>query len=88
MAVKCLTDRQKQMIILCYTRDKCQLKEMAENFDVSARTIQRVLIEAGIATPVERIKGEAYHVMQLLKKHRLDKESLERMLETTNVHSA
>ena len=81
MAVKCLTEHQKKYIIFFYQKKNYQLKQLAEQFDVSPRTINRVLIEAGIATPVARIKGEAYHVMQLLKKHGLDRQSLEAMLE-------
>lgn len=81
MTVKCLTEPQKKCIAYAYTRKTMTQKELAENFEVSERTINRVLIEAGLATPVERIKGEAYGVMQLLKKYHLDLASLTMMLE-------
>ena len=32
-------------------------KELAENYNTSERTINRVLVEYGLATPVARIKG-------------------------------
>lgn len=71
MAVTCLTQHQKSLIIVRYSNKSMTQKEMAKCFDVSERTINRVLIEAGLATPVARIKGEAYQVMQLLKKYNI-----------------
>ena len=81
MAVKCVTEMQKKCIAYAYTRKTMTQKELAENFEVSERTINRVLVEVGLATPVARIKGEAYSVMQLLKKYQLDLASLTTMLE-------
>ena len=40
-----------------------------------------MFIAAGIATPVARIKGEAYQVMQLLKKYNLNYSTLKTLLE-------
>ena len=84
MSVKCLTEMQKKSIAHFYTNKTLTQKQLAENYFVSERTINRVLIEAGLATPVARIKGEAYHVMQLLKKHSMDLGSLTVMLERAN----
>lgn len=88
MAIRCLTQHQKQYIIYFYQKKNYTQKHLAEQFEVSPRTINRVLIEAGIATPVARIKGEAYHVMKLLEKHGLDLNSLRSMLEGFNVQAA
>ena len=82
MSVKCLTSMEKQLAIEWYQKKLMNQKELAEQLKVSERTINRVFIEAGIATPVERIKGEAYHVMKLLKKHGVDYHKLNLMLET------
>lgn len=81
MTVRCLTKTEKQFIAEEYTKKKMLQKELAEFFGVSERTINRVLIEMGLATPVERIKGEAYQVMQLLKEYDVSREQLQLLLE-------
>lgn len=67
MTVKCLRDFQKDLACSWYKQKLKSQKELAEHFNTSERTINRVLIERGLATPVARIKGEAYHVMQYLQ---------------------
>lgn len=81
MSVKCLTEAQKNFVILAYKSKHKTQKELAEYTGKSERTINRVLIEAGLATPVARIKGEAYQVMQLLKKYGVDYATLNRVLQ-------
>jgi DeoR/GlpR family transcriptional regulator of sugar metabolism len=81
MTVKCLTLTEKHFIAEQYDQRKMTQKELSEAFLVSERTINRVLIEKGLATPITRIKGDAYLVMQLLKKHNLDLAKLTRILE-------
>lgn len=80
MSVKCLDPHQKRYIAYFYSNKKANQKELAEQFSVSERTINRVLNEMGLATAVPRLKGEAYQVMQLLKKYGLDYNSLDRVL--------
>ena len=72
MSIPRLTQNQKDSIINLYLGKVMNQKELALCFDVSERTINRVFIAAGIATPVARIQGEAYQVMQLLKKYNLN----------------
>lgn len=69
MPVKCLCDLTKARIIAKYKLNRYQQKELALRFNTSERTINRVLIEAGLLTPVAQIKADAYNVMQVLKKH-------------------
>ena len=83
MAIRCLNEHQKKYIIYYYTRKTLNQKSLAQQFEVSERTINRVLIEAGIATPVARIKGEAYHVMKLLEHYGLDLKMLKTILDST-----
>jgi len=71
MSVNCLNETQKNFVIKAYQAKHKSQKELAKYLEVSERTINRVLIEAGLATPVARIKGEAYHIMQLLKKYNI-----------------
>lgn len=82
MSVKCISKAQKDLIVFWYQNKMFNQKELAAKANTSERTINRVLIERGLATPVERIKGEAYHVMQLLKKHGHDLKSLKTLLES------
>ena len=81
MSVRCLTKAQKDLIVFCYQNKMFTQKELAERANTSERTINRVLIEYGLATPVARIKGEAYQVMQLLKKYGVDYDTLNRVIQ-------
>ena len=69
MTVKCITPAQKECITSYFLAKTYTQRELAKQYKTSERTIHRVLVEAGIATTVPRIKGEAYNVMQMLKKH-------------------
>ena len=71
MTVKCLTQAQKDLIAHRYKNKLYSQKELAQMMATSERTINRVLVEYGLATPVARIKGEAYQVMQVLKKYNI-----------------
>lgn len=84
MSVKCLDHNQKKYIAHFYSKKKLNQKELAEQFSVSERTINRVLNEMGLATAVPRLKGEAYQVMKLLDKYHLNLATLTMMLERKN----
>ena len=71
MPVKCLSAAQKNFIGVAYRNKHKTQKELAEYLNTSERTVNRVLEELGLATPVARIKGEAYQVMQVLKKYNI-----------------
>jgi hypothetical protein len=70
MTVKCFTSLEKDRIVADYI-GKCfpNNKALAECWATSTRTINRILEERGLATPVPRLKGEAHQVMLLLKDH-------------------
>lgn len=85
MTVKCLPQAKKDLLVTWYRNKVYNQKELAEKLNTSERTINRVLVEYGLATPVARIQGEAYHVMQLLKKHGMDLNSLKKLLEPPHV---
>lgn len=84
MTVKCITKAQKDLIVFWYQNKVCNQKELAMRCNVSERTINRVLTEAGLATPIARIKGEAYQVMKMLKQYGMDMHGLKRLLEQHN----
>jgi hypothetical protein len=70
----------KKNVVYHYQANNMSIKELAEYAQTSTRTINRILIEAGLATPVERIQGEAKVVMTLLKKHRVGPVVLSKIL--------
>ena len=88
MAVQCLTKQEKNYIEYFYSNKKATQKELAIQFEISERTINRVLNELGLATAVPRLKGEAYQVMQLLKKYGYTPASLKTLLESMNAKQA
>jgi hypothetical protein len=80
MQVKILNDIQKDVICTLYTAKTHTIKKLATEYHTSPRTIGRVLEERGLATPVPRIKGEAYHALKLLQKHNLTPAQADQML--------
>ena len=80
-SVKCFTEHQKNYIVHFYKNKKMNIKQLAEHFETSPRTIGRVLDEYEVARPTARAKGEAYNVMKLLEQHHLNYATLKMMLE-------
>lgn len=67
ITVKCVSETVKDQIVYHYKTRQYQNKEIAEAFSVSPRTVNRVLEERGLATPVARLKGEAYRIMKAIE---------------------
>lgn len=82
MTVKILNEAQKDTIERWYDQKILNQLELSQHFNVSERTINRVLEERGLATPVARLQGEAYKVMALLREYGLDYALLEECLST------
>lgn len=55
MTVKCINQTQKAIIAQQYAFIKVPVKDLASDYKVSTRTINRVLVELGVA-PVRRKK--------------------------------
>lgn len=87
MAIKCLTPEEKKDITELYSNKTMIRKELAQAYLVSERTINRVLIEAGLATPVERKNGEAHQVMLLMKKYGFDIKALKELMKANGPES-
>ena len=87
MSVNCLSQAEKDTVIHYYKINVPQ-KRLATYAGVSERTINRVLIEAGLATPVARIQGEAHQVMQLVKAYGLSYQGVKNVLEAQYVRAA
>lgn len=88
MTVKKLTLKQKQAIVLIYDSKTRSIKQLADFLCVSTRTIGRVLEEAGLALPVERIQAEAKTIMAMLYKHKITVQQLESLLDAVMIKSA
>ena len=85
MSVKSISSPIKDEIVVAYRAKTLNQLELAQFFNTSPRTINRILEERGLATPVARIKGEAYQAMQLLKQYGLTVGDLKTMLDKTSI---
>lgn len=63
MTVRILTDLQKHVIVHQYTFVKVKVKDLASDYKVSRRTINRVLVEMGVA-PVRKPKAVPLYSVQ------------------------
>ena len=63
MTVRIITDTQKQIIAHQYCFVKVKVKDLAADYKVSSRTIQRVLVEKSVA-PVRKSKAVPLYTQQ------------------------
>lgn len=85
ITVKCLTEAEKDGVITYYTSDYL-IKDIADIYQVSPRTINRVIIERGYYTPVAKLQEEASMVMKLLKQYGVRPEELEHVLQQRSMY--
>ena len=78
-----LTKQDKERIVDFFNK-KETIVMIAHIFSVSTRTIGRVLDEMGEARPMAQAKGQAYQVMQVLKKHGVQPDALDLLITTAN----
>lgn len=78
--VKCLNQSQKNFVLYHYHKKTMNQKNIATHLNVSERTVHRVLVQAGLATPVQRLKEEAKQAMALLTKYNVSVKTLADML--------
>jgi hypothetical protein len=64
MTVRIITDIQKHVIVHQYTFMKVKVKDLAQDYKVSRRTINRVLVEMGVA-PVRKPKAVPLYTQQV-----------------------
>jgi len=64
MTVKIITEIQKHVIVHQYTFMKVKVKDLAADYKVSRRTINRVLVEMGVA-PVKKPKAVPLYTQQV-----------------------
>jgi transcriptional antiterminator len=71
MPVKCLSRLQKSNLCYYYANKTHTPKQLAELYQVSYRTVVRVLEENGYAKPKDRDLEEAKAVLRLMQKHNI-----------------
>jgi len=75
MTVKCVNEEVKDSLVHDYLHNKLLFpttKLLADCYIMSPRTVNRILAERGLKTPEQRIKGEAWNVMALLKLRKIE----------------
>lgn len=73
MTVRCLSENQKQQICIYHEEDGLTIKEIADDYKVSSRTVSRVLDEYGSVPKGNRI-------VELLKKYNVTESELKTLL--------
>lgn len=79
ISVRSLSETSKDLLVADYN-NKLTIKALAERYCTSTRTVGRVLEERGLATPVPRLKGDAYRVMKMLEDNNISPDELETAL--------
>jgi len=82
MAQSKLTDDHKLHIAQCYSSGAWTQDRLAELYDVSRKTIYRVLHECGVLTEKEVLSPGSARIVEVVKAHGLDAKSLEAALNT------
>lgn len=77
MAQSKLTDEQKLHIAECYTSDQFWTQDkLASTYHVSRKTIYRVLLDLGVLQPKESLAPGSARIVEVVKAHGLDAETL------------
>lgn len=82
MTVRILTPDQKAAIVTIYTSEirPSSIRHMASMLGVSARTVARVIEQAGAKQVKETMTASSSRVMTLLYEHKITVDQLETML--------
>lgn len=79
MTVQCLSMTQKVDVVNMHNMGWTQ-KEMAEYLGTSERTIRRVLAEANVITPTERVDAEVRKIKRIMAKYGITVDTLDLVL--------
>ena len=79
MTVKCLTVQEKQTIASQYLAGG-YITYIAFYYGVSPRTISRVLAEANLLTPTERVDAETKKIKRIMAKYGITVDTLDATL--------
>lgn len=76
MTVQCLSMTQKVLVVNMHNMGWTQ-KDMAEYLGTSERTIRRVLTEANVITPTERVDAEVRKIKRIMAKYGITVDTLD-----------
>lgn len=79
MTVKCLTAEEKIEVVQYY-QGGWDITTIANWVGVSPRTISRVLAEANLLTPTERVDAETKKIKRIMQKYGLTVDTLDATL--------
>ena len=79
MPVKCLTPEEKVQVATDYQAG-WEIQEIAQWNGVSPRTISRVLAEANLLTPTERIDADMKKIRRIMNKYGITVDTLDATL--------
>ena len=79
MTVKCLTPEDKVRVVADY-QTGWEITQIAQWAGVSPRTISRVLAEANLLTPTERIDADMRKIRRIMDKYGLTVDTLDAAL--------
>ena len=79
MAVKCLTPEEKVRVAADYQAG-WEIQQIAQWNGVSPRTISRVLAEANLLTPTERIDADMKKIRRIMDKYGITVDTLDATL--------
>ena len=79
MTVKCLTTEDKVRVAAAY-QGGYQVREIAYWHGVSPRTISRVIAEANLLTPTERIDADMKKIRRIMNKYGITVDTLDATL--------
>ena len=79
MPVKCLTPEEKVQVVTHYQIGR-EIQQIAQWNEVSPRTISRVLAEANLLTPTERIDADMKKIRRIMDKYGITVDTLDATL--------
>lgn len=86
MTVKSLNEQDKEAIGFMFKNQNASIKAIALTYNVSPRTISRILDELEIARPQALARGQAYHAMKTLEAHNMSVSGLQNLLKHLTDH--
>lgn len=79
MTVQCLSPDAKVILVQLYSNN-WPIKDLSCYFQVSPRTVRRVLAEANMIMPSERIDAEIAKIKRIMKKYGITVDTLDATL--------
>ena len=79
MTVQCISPENKVSLVQLYSNN-WTIKDLSCYFQVSPRTVRRVLAEANLLTPTERVDAETKKIKRIMQKYGITVDTLDATL--------